>query len=324
MTEPSNRPRLVLLAALTLAAVASIAFAIGVASNGSSTTALAAQGTTIPGYPDLGAGWQRPLGGGVAAGAEAITITAIDGSKLSLKTGDGWTRTIDATGATVTSGGQPIALSGLKVGDAITFRESRQSDGTYKVTAIAVVAPTANGAVTAIGSSSITINEPGGTSRTLGITNATTYSQGGTTVSKTAIVVGDRIVAKGTVDSSGDFTATSVTIQAAMVQGTVLSKTSTTIAVDSGGKTVTVDVTASTKYLVRGSSSATLAGIAVGDRIVAQGTLNADGSLTATIVQSGATGLPGFGAGGFGGRRGGRGRLGPGASQSAAPSILNG
>jgi hypothetical protein len=40
----------------------------------------------------------------------------------------------------------------------------------------------------------------------------------------------------------------------------------------------------------------------VGDRIAAQGTLNADGSLNATVVEAGTNDQPGFG--GFGGGRG--------------------
>jgi hypothetical protein len=53
-------------------------------------------------------------------------------------------------------------------------------------------------------------------------------------------------------------------------------------------------------------AAASLANIAVGDRIVAQGTTNADGSLNATIVQAVTNGLPGSGGGrhGFGGGAG--------------------
>lgn len=86
----------------------------------------------------------------------------------------------------------------------------------------------------------------------------------------------------------------------ATAQGVVASKTSTTIVVTTAaGKAVTVDVSSSTKYVVRGVTTATLANVAVGDRIAAQGSLNADGSLAATVVQSAPNGQPGFG--GFGG-----------------------
>jgi len=143
-----------------------------------------------------------------------------------------------------------------------------------------------------------------------------------------AVVVGVRISAQGTVDSAGNFTATAVTISPSSIQGTVASKTATTIVVaTTAGKTVTVDVSSATKYSVRGVSAPTLANVAVGDRIVAQGTLNADGSLAAAMVQASPNDQPGFGGsgghvgpggpgrGGFGGRNGH-----PSPSPSAAAS----
>jgi hypothetical protein len=116
-----------------------------------------------------------------------------------------------------------------------------------------------------------------------------------------ALVVGVRISAQGTVDSAGNFTATAITIAPSSVQGTVASKTTSTIVVTTAaGKTATIDVSSSTKYSVRGVSTPTLSDVAVGDRIVAQGTLNADGSLNATTVQAAPNDQPGFGGRGFG------------------------
>jgi len=139
MKASISRWRLIpLVGALLFAGVASVAFALGVSSGGSSS-AFAAQATTIPGHPELGPGWTAPGGLHGTVGQVAITITKIDGSTLSLATTDGWTRTIDATGATITKGGQTIALTDLKVGDQINFREARQSDGSYKITTIVVV-----------------------------------------------------------------------------------------------------------------------------------------------------------------------------------------
>src|ERR1035437_1329485 len=93
------------------------------------------------------------------------------------------------------------------------------------------------------------------------------------------------------------------------VQGTVASKTATTMVVTTAaGKTATVDVSSATRYTVRGVSAPGIADIAVGDRIVAQGTLNADGSLNATTVKTVPNGQPGFGgSGGRGSGGGGRG-----------------
>jgi hypothetical protein len=326
--KPSHTRWFVLapIGALLFAGVASVAFSLGVASSG--PAAQAAQPTTIPGHPELGPGWYAPtpLRGG--SGQVTITITKIDGSKLSLQTTDGWTRTIDATGATVTNGTQTIALGDLKVGDQITFRESRQGDGTYKITTIQVLVPTAAGTVSSVAAGSVTITQSDGSSRTLTLTGSTTYTQGGVTVSRSALVVGVRISAQGTVDSSGSFTATSITITPAAVVGTVASKTAATVVVTTtAGKTVTVNVSSATKYNVRGVASPTLADVAVGYRIQAQGILNADGSLTATAVAAGPNDQAGFGpGGGFGGGsgRGGGRRGGPFPLPSAgasAPSV---
>jgi hypothetical protein len=296
-----------LVVALLFVGVASVAYAIGVASGGS-PTALAAGASTVPGHPELGPGWTAPPTINGSTGQVAITITKIDGSKLSLQTTDGWTRAIDATGATITKGGKTIALADLAVGDQINFRESRQSDGTYKITSIAVLSPTASGTVTAVGSSSVTIKQSDGTSRTLTLAGSTTYSQAGAKVTQSALVVGARISAQGTVDSSGSLTATSITIGQSSVGGTVASKTATTIVVTTAAnKTVTVDVSSSTRYSVRGVTAPTLANVAVGERISAQGTFNADGSLNASVVQAFPIGQPGFGGSGGSGSSGGRG-----------------
>ena len=219
---------------------------------------------------------------------------------------------------------KPIA--DLKVGDQITFREARQSDGSYKITAIQVVLPTASGTVTAVTSDSVTITQSGGTTEKLTLTSSTSYSEAGATVSASSLVVGARISAKGTVDSAGNFTATAVTIAPATVQGKVASKTSTTILVTTtAGKTVTVDVSSATKYSVSGVSAATLDNVAVGYRISATGTLDSSGTLHATAVQASPAGQPGFGGGGGGfgrghGFGGGYGRPSPGPSAAASGS----
>ena len=72
-------------------------------------------------------------------GFGSISITAIDGLKLSLKTDDGWTRTITVTADTkITKAGQAMSLSDLSVGDHIRFAQKKNDDGTFTVTAIAI------------------------------------------------------------------------------------------------------------------------------------------------------------------------------------------
>ena len=104
------------------------------------------------GAPDKagGEGWKAGGGlrlgiGGRGAGLGRITITAIDGSQLSLRTDNGWTRTIDASNAEVYRGETEIALSDLQVGDQILFREVRTSNGSTTITRIQVLDPSVRG-----------------------------------------------------------------------------------------------------------------------------------------------------------------------------------
>jgi Cu/Ag efflux protein CusF len=251
-----------------------------------------------------GPGGPGPGGpGGPGRGFGAVSITAINGSQLSLKTDDGWTRTIDAAGATVTEAdGTAITLADLKVGDQIGFRQTRNADGTYTVTQIVRIPPQASGTVKSVDANSATLTLPDGTTKTIGLTSSTTYTLNGNAATAADLKVGTRVHATGTVDANGNFTATKVAIAPADVHGTVTAKSGNTITLkDQAGASVTVNVDGSTTYASRGSTAAGLADIAVGDVLEAEGTLNADGSLTATRVEYGTPGQGGFGGPGFGG-----------------------
>jgi Domain of unknown function (DUF5666) len=239
-----------------------------------------------------------------------ITISAINGTKLSLQTADGWTRTIDASGATITKGGQTVQVSALKVGDQIVFQQQVQSDGTYKITAIYVVLPRVTGVVTATDSASITVAQGDGTTKKIVVNSSTIYKVGDTTATKSAVVVGIRISAEGTQASDGTFTAATVQVAPAAAAGTVASKASDSFTLTTrDGTTVTVKVTSSTTYQALGVTSPTLANVTVGATVAAQGTRNSDGSLTATVVRIGVGG-PGWGRGWDGDEWGGS--MGPG------------
>jgi hypothetical protein len=266
----------------------------------------------------------------------AITITAIDGSKLALETENGWTRTIDATGATVTKDGETAAVADLEVGDTIVFRETRNDDGTYTTTAIVVVQPHVAGTVASVSGSTVTVTGRDGSTSKVVLTGSTTYQLAGEAATKDAVVAGSRIVARGTLASDGTLTASSVEVAPAGSAGTVKEKgTSSLTLTTRDGSTVVVKVTSSTTYEVAGVTTPTLADIDVGDVVMASGTRNADGSLSATIVRShaagelgGPGGMPGDGFG-RGGMRGGHGGGFPDdsdteAAPSTAPSGTNG
>ena len=261
--------------------------------------AAAAPGT--PGRPDGGApggpkagGPNGPKAGGPnGPGAGPITITAITSSQISLKTDDGWTRTITATSSTVvTKGGQTISVGGLKVGDEIHFQQTRNSDGTYTITKIDVPTPHAGGTVTAVTDSTITVTKKDGTTTAITVTSATVYTVGPNKGSATDVKVGSDIDAQGTV-SGATFTASAVNIRLPHVDGQVTAKTSDSITVKGhDGKTNTIHVTSATTYAINGATTGSLSDIAVGDQVHAEGTLRADGSIDAVAVHEGPPAPP--------------------------------
>ena len=226
---------------------------------------------------------RRPLRGGRGFGG--VTIAAIDGSKVALKTEDGWTRTIVVTAeTTITKGGQAIKVGDLDVGDTIHFRQKRNDDGTYSIVAIVVRTPKAAGEVTAVTSSTLTLKGRGDQTRTITLNGSTAYTLGKTKGAKSDVTVGSRVVVEGTV-SGETFTAITVHIALSSASGEVTAKTASSITVKRrDGRTTVIHVSSDTTFKVRGKDAATLADIAVGDRVEAKGTRRADGSLDALNV----------------------------------------
>ncbi len=181
-------------------------------------------GTNRPANPSVPFGGMGPLrlpGAGLdmrggpgfkLGGFGDITISAIDGSSLSLKTDDGWTRTIAVGASTkISRGGQAIALGDLKVGDQIVFGETKGSDGSYTIGQIRVVLPVVAGQVMAVGTDTITIDQKGGASATIHVSSGTTYDVNGNAGGKLSdITVGSIVIAEGTQRTDGSLDATTV------------------------------------------------------------------------------------------------------------------
>ena len=160
----------------------------------------------------LGEGFAGVAGrhGGFAAGN--ITITAVDGSSVSLETVDGWARTITVTDqTTITRDGEEVALSDLQVGDKIRFRQAVDDAGNYTITAIAVVLPSVIGQATAVDGDSITLSQPDGSSITVHVDSSTEFTVGGETGKSLADVeVGMIVGASGEENADGSLDASRV------------------------------------------------------------------------------------------------------------------
>jgi hypothetical protein len=201
-------------ALVVIAAVAAMG-ASPAPSTGADPAASTAPGTTAPSpNPALGGpkGAFGLRGGDFGRGGfHDITITEISGSDLSLKTDDGWTRTITVTGTTtITKGGATIAVGDLAVGDEIRFGQTKGTDGTYTITAIRVVLPSAAGVVTAINGDTLTVTQKDGTTATIHVDGATTYKVNGATGSLSDIKVGSIVAAEGTQRADGSLDAAAV------------------------------------------------------------------------------------------------------------------
>lgn len=181
------------------------------APSGSTTTPTTPSASGDPNVGGKGPGRMGDFGG-FGRGFGAITITSIDGSSLSLKTEDGWTRTIVVTAdTTITKAGATIAVGDLAVGDEIRFAQTQAADGTFTITQIVVVMPSLGGEVTAKTSDTITVTRRDGTSATIHVDGSTTYTVDGVAGKSLAdIAVGDHVRAEGTTNSDGSLDAASV------------------------------------------------------------------------------------------------------------------
>ncbi len=253
-------------------------------------------------------------------GSREITISSISGSNVSLKTDDGWSRTIAVTNSVkVTKGGQEIGISDLSVGDQVRLSQTRNDDGTYTVDALVVVVPSVGGTAGDISSTGFKVTTRDGSVWTITVNGATQYAYGRGDGSLSDVKDGTAVMVLGT--STGDNALTALTVRVApdRAAGVVKSKTSDTIVIaQRDGSTLTVHVDADTTYRVGGVATAGLGDVAVDMSIGVTGRARSDGSIDADVVVAGSgrgmfrgDGGPmePFG-GGFG--RGGRGGMAPG------------
>lgn len=299
--QPSGPPlwRIILVAGSLVVLAASAALTLGASPSPSASSAPSATSDPDTKVDD---GWTGPGGfgrghghGGIGRGD--ITVTAVNGSSLSLKTDDGWTRTITATSATtITKGGATIKVGDIKVGDTIVFAQDRQSDGTYTVTAIEVVVPRIGGTVGTVTSSGFTLTDSDGVRWTVTVSSSTTYKVDGEDGTKADVKAGLDVVVAGT-QSGNTVSATSVSVHQPRAQGQVTAKTASTITIERrGGTTLTIKVGGSTTYTVNGET-ASLDDVTVGMMLAATGSANSDGTFSATAIRAGDHGDLGDGFG---------------------------
>lgn len=174
--------------------------------------------------------------------------------------------------------------------------------------------------ITAISGNNLSLETADGWARTITVDSGTTYSKSGATISLSDLKVGDQIGFRQTRETSGIWTIDSVVVILPRAGGAVAKIDGSTITVTQrDGTTATIKVNGQTRYSVNGTDGAALSDVKVGMQLVAEGTKDSDGSLTATRVKAGTPGT--FeGRGGRFGRGFGPGWDGAKPDASAAPS----
>jgi hypothetical protein len=140
--------------------------------------------------------------------------------------------------------------------------------------------------ITAISGSNISLETVDGWTRTITVDSGTEYSKSGDEIALGDLAVGDEIAFRQTLEDDGTWTIDAIVVIPPHAGGEVTAVSGSTITVEQrDGTTATITVNADTEYQVNGDD-ATLADIEVGMFLVAQGSENASGDLTATEVKA--------------------------------------
>jgi hypothetical protein len=229
------------------------------------------------------------FGAGVAAhgsiGLGNITITNIAGNQVTLQTGGGWIKVVDASAVTIKRDGKTITVADLHVGDRVAIRQARNASGVVVITQLQVVLQRVHGVVATVGANFFTVRLKDGSIRTVTFTGTTTFRLGKAAATSGALAVGLNVSARGTMVGSV-LAATTVQLTQAVTAGKVTAATASTITIQRGKKvTVTIHITGATTYTTPGGAAAALANVTAGSRIDATGTWAADGSFNATNIR---------------------------------------
>jgi hypothetical protein len=157
--------------------------------------------------------------------------------------------------------------------------------------------------ITAISGSSISLATEDGWTRTITVGSGTTYQENGTAIGLSDLKVGDQVQFRETRGTNGTYAIETIAIIPPHATGIVSAVSGSSITITGrDGSTITITVTSTTTYEVN-RAAGSLADIKTGMVLVASGTKDAGGNLTATRIRAidpGKFGPGHFGPGQFG------------------------
>ncbi len=250
------------------------------------------------------------------------TVTAVNGTTLTVTDRQsGAVYTVITTDAKLDKNKSVITVSGIAVGDTI-FAEGSKSGTTLTAKVVhdgALMVKEGpgfkgrggiSGTVTAVSGTTITVSSKGGAAAvtyTVDAANATVQKDNATSVIS-AIAVGDQVRIQGTV-SGTTVTATNIMDGKLgggvmpqgngqpIIVGTVTAVSGNTITITNKSNTsYTIDATSAT--FIKKGATGTITSIAVGDTVIAQGTINGTSVVAVSVTDQGNISAAGGKAGG--------------------------
>jgi hypothetical protein len=210
------------------------------------------------------------------------TVKTVSGNTITISDPQGFSRTIVVSSSTTyTNDGAAGTLADVVVGSRIAAQGTIDANLT-SLDAVSVAIGTAghkefaSGVVTAVTSSSVTIQGKGSALTTYTFTPTTTFSEGSVSLSASSLVVGDRVGVE--VDSSAPTTALKVDVSPSFEAGVVTAVSGSTITIKDFQGTAESIVVSSTTTYDQGHAAGTLADVIVGAKIFASGNIAADGT----------------------------------------------
>src|ERR1039458_125016 len=215
---------------------------------------------------------------GIELAALAGKVTAVVGNSITITTGQGFARTILVSAATTyTEGGAAATLANVTVGsDIIAVGTIDTNMTTLDATKVAIRevghAVTYRGVISAVSSTSVTLNRNDGKTTTFTITPTTIITEGAASMNAPSLAPGDTGDGEG--NSANPTTALRINIVQATLAGKVTAVVGNLITISGGqGFARTILVSAATTY-TEGGAAATLANVTVGSDIIAVGTID--------------------------------------------------
>ena len=227
------------------------------------------------------------------------TITAVSTSSITVHTITGDVVVALTSSTLIRMQGKVTNASMLLVGSRVEVQAVHRADQSLAAVTITIELASAlteiEGSVTEVGSDHIKVHTKSGDDVTVAVNADTIIRANDHLAGLTDVKVGNRVSVSARVNADGSRTALRIEVEnehgggngnedhGAELTGVIASISTGGISVTTSGGTVTVKIS-STTSIRRGGTTLTASDLKSGNRVEVKGTLNADGSITATSI----------------------------------------